>query len=285
MSSIPISHLHQHQLPAGNRWDCTVAFHMFFPKTFHLCFSDSMPSSLIHYKCNSLLVYQKWEPVIKWGHYREKYSHTAAQRARITSVLLRRMRTSLWISFKPHLRKRNTCWKDPLCCSTWGSWLLVCTHPIFIPNEPCNLSQWENCSVQVGTGGESHGRSLQPRVSCTSAATLWVLPLHCSLGFARKTTQGKGKPWGPPAGGAAGQYGAREVFPSSNLPPPALPHTAKIISSAALKPSENLSSKGHHPHLHILQMSSKSSPPNPACCPNTALREICCGYTFYWECS
>lgn len=172
MSSIPISHLHQHQLPAGNRWDCTVAFHMFFPKTFHLCFSDSMPSSLIHYKCNSLLVYQKWEPVIKQGHYREKYSHTAAQRARVTSVLLGRMRTSLWISFKPRLRKRNTCWKDPLSCSTWGSWLLVCTHPIFIPNEPCNLSQWENCSVQVGTGGESHGRSLQPRVSCTSAATL-----------------------------------------------------------------------------------------------------------------
>lgn len=283
MSSIPISHLHQHQLPAGNRWDCTVAFHMFFPKTFHLCFSDSMPSSLIHYKCNSLLVYQKWEPVIKQGHYREKYSHTAAQWARVTSVLLGRMRTSLWISFKPRLRKRNVgrthlaaphegagCWSARIPFS------FLMNHVTSV-NEKTAVCKW--VQEEKATGGAcSHG-------SAAPQLPHWVLPLHCSLSFARKTTQGKGKPWGPPAGGAAGQYGAREVFPSSNLPPPALPHTAKIVFSAALKPSENLSSKGHHPHLHILQMSSKSSPPNPACCPNTAPREICCGYTFYWECT
>lgn len=82
------------------------------------------------------------------------------------------------------------------------------------------------------------------------AGTGELLHSNPFLSIAPPALQGKNKEKGgpedhSPAGGAAGQYGAREAIPSSILPPPALPHTQpKSFFSAALKPRKYLSSDG-----------------------------------------
>lgn len=132
----------------------------------------------------------------------------------------------------------------------WGSWLLACTHPVFILNEPCNLCQWENCSVQVGAGGESHGGACKHQW----AAALQPLPLHCSSSFARKK-QGKGRPWGPLTSWRSSwpvwcKRSNSQLYLASTS---SASHTAKIILSAALKPRKYLSSNG----TALTYMSSK----------------------------